>query len=317
MRYSVMMGFGLALLMFVFPILILIWLHAKGRKEWYSALIGVCVYFNFYYLVFVLIFCTLLGNMLPGFQTMLGTPWGKTFIIALGGGICCEAGRYLGLRFGLGSKNNWLDAVGLGLGYGFAASIARAADVFSTMVLSSYVAELSSGGIDSYLQKMQESGYSTEEAQALLDQLNGITFFDTAMYCVEIISAISFAVALSLLVLGAVRRNTLLRQYPFLCVWIAVIAHVLTDGIPILMQSVWGWGSRSIAAYLAVLSVGALAFVKWVKQFFPDEESGEEPEKPFGKRKGNAAGKAGSISANASRSLRTAGGEEGKETQQD
>lgn len=317
MSYGVMMGFGLALLMFAFPILALIWLHSRGMKEWYNALIGVCVYFNFYYLIFVLIFCTLLGNMIPGFQTLLENPWGKLLIIAFGGGICCEAGRYLGLRFGIGSRKNWVDAVGLGLGYGFAASITRAADIFSTMVLSSYVNELSSSGMDNYLQKMQESGYSAEEAQALLDQLNGITFFDTAMYCIEIISAISFAAALSILVLGAVRKNTLLRQYTFLCVWIAVAAHILTDGIPIIMQSVWGLGSRSIAVYLAVLSVGALLFVKWSKQFIPDEDFGEEPQKPSGKRKSKNTRQRGSISENALRSLRTAGGEDDKETRRE
>lgn len=314
MSYGVMMGFGFGLLIFCFPILALIWMQAKGEKQWFNALIGVCVYFNFYYLIFVLLICTLLGDRVSLISDMLENPWGKAFLIALAGGISCEAGRYVGLRFGTGGQYRVVDAVGLSLGYGFAATITRAADIFSTMTLSSYVMQMFHKGEESYYEQMIANGFSMEEAEALINQLQGITFFDTAMYSIEIVCTLVFSAALSLLVLCSLRKETLIPKYPFLCVWIAVIAHIFTEGVPVVLQGVYELDSRVIAAYFLVLCVGAAFFIRWVLGRYPEEalfagniSEGEtdrtKKKKPV--TKGNT-----SIKEQASRSLRSRGKEE-------
>ena len=308
MTTGIMAGFGTALMMFALPVMVLFWMYLKGMKQGFNALIGVCVYFNFYALIFTVVIIGFGSNYIPALKTVLSYPAGMAFFYAVIGGICCEFGRYLGLRFGLGEKHRSIDAIGLGIGYGFAANIPYVRNILMNMAVIRLVkSSVSSLGESGFIDQMVENGIAKESAEEMLELVNSLNFSHSVMYCIQIIATYCFAIALSLLVLGVLRKNLLFENMPFLCVWIAAAAHILTDGVPILMQQMLTDANTNyyIAMYLILVGAGAIwlirrAFLKYADDPYDAEEGG----KTIKKKKIKTPQQAGTISANAQRRAR-------------
>lgn len=304
---ALMMGYGASLMIFSLPLLGIFWMYLKGIRQGFTALIGACVYFNFYTLLFTIVIVQLIGQFIPGFTEMMNLPAGKAFFYAVVGGGLVEVGRLVGFRFGTGGKKRWIDAVGLGLGYGVAANIPYVWTILETMAITSYVqSQIVKLGEDGFVDKVIEYGYTAEQAQGLLDIALNQSMGTSLMYSIQIITTVVFAVALSLLVLGMMQKDLCFEKTPAVCLMIAIASHILIDGVPILVQGMYDSIQTNylLAGYLLLCAAGAGWFIRWSIKKYGDDPYDEPEARERKQKKLKRPASGSSISANATRKVK-------------
>ncbi|MBO4390296.1 MAG: YhfC family intramembrane metalloprotease [Lachnospiraceae bacterium] len=260
-----LVGYLFTVLCYAGPIILLLILRLRKVRQIANALIGICVYINFFVLVYLVLFCNVIGGRIGFLKDLLDQPVSYALLLVLVGGTLCEFGRYLGLRFGLGESHKWRDAMGLGLGYGLAATFGLATDSMSTVMMVNYVMVSSEGGVEEYYRILEEAGVEHEAAQSLLEQVMAMKFIDGFVFMFQLLMIITVSVAVSVLVLGAVRKDTYFKSMPILCVWVAAASHIFTDGLPILLTRILKVPMILVILYMILVTAGAgyFLYVSW------------------------------------------------------
>ena len=272
MSTAIFYGFFTGMLIFVTPLLLLIFLRIRGVKEFFHTIIGASVYLNFYVLVFNVLIFNLLGSKITIIQKMDDNPLVKALILTIFVGAICELGRYVGVRFGLDERKLRHSAVALGFGYGMASSVSLVGESIVHMAAISYFGSMSyEGGSELVISKLVEQGMNSQEATELYNTVMSITFTDTLNYSLQIACNIIVAVALSILMLGTVRKDTFFPKNPKICLLLCIFSHWITEGVPILIVEVFHLGIPVVCIYFVLIIVGALFFIYWSGCRFPGE----------------------------------------------
>jgi uncharacterized membrane protein YhfC len=234
-----------------------------GKKKWLSwKPFGVGVF------IFVL-FSQVLEKMLhavmidPSGTSLKWTHSVTLFVLygTLAAGIFEEVGRYIGFKWLLKNHRGYKDGLSFGLGHGgIEAILIGVFGSISTIVLASFI---QSGTFD----KMIAPTLPKEQAELIKEHILHTPFMMYVLGGLERMFAISFHIAMSLVVLLGVRK----RKFRY--VIYAILLHALMDAAPALYQARVVTNVWLIEAVLFLFAVAAFLFTRRMKETF---ESGEE-----------------------------------------
>jgi len=139
---------------------------------------------------------------------------------------------------------------------------------------------------------MSDAGYTWKQAENLLDQISKIQISHGFVYAFQILMLVTVSVAASILVLGAVRKNTWFASFPVLGIWIAVATHFLTDGVPVILSRLLNLPPVLVILYMMAITVAAGWFILFSLRKYPNEgiraALADLKKKPYEKKRSKA-----------------------------
>jgi len=252
---------------FVFPIVLCIVFMKKTRPGPLSLIMGIIVFIVFVFILEQLMHYAFLVAI-PATKTLFeNNVWLYATYGAFAAGIFEEGGRFLAFSIFLKKKREWKHGIAYGIGHGgIEALLLATPGVLNSLI---YTAMINSGTYDALI-KTQPKVTADLLLQAR-DTLLTEAPWMFALTGVERICAISFQIALSVLVLYAVYK----KRYMF--IGLAVLIHAAIDFPAVLFQRgllpLW-----SVEAYCVVLAVPALIFIIWSRKLFPAAPAEPLPE---------------------------------------
>jgi uncharacterized membrane protein YhfC len=179
---------------------------------------------------------------------MAHNPWLYGIFLGLTAGLFEEGGRYLGYRTLLRKRSRWIDGFAFGVGHGGIEAITL---VGMTNINSLVYALMINNGQFNQLAGQMPA----DTAKQVLAQLTTLQPLDAYLGGIERIFALIIQIALSLLVLLAVRNRKLYLA------GLAVLAHMLVDAPIVILPEVFGADIYQIEISLAAVAVLALVFI--------------------------------------------------------
>ncbi len=257
----VFMVFSL-LLIFLFPIGLIIFMHRRYRISIKALLVGAAVFIIFQLLTRI----PLLGVLArqPWYEPLAQNLFFNAVIIGgLTAGLFEETGRYLGFRYILKNELSWENGIAYGIGHGgFEAMGLVGLNFINNIVLSLMI---NSGIFDSMI--------VPQIGEAAAGQIKNILIttppVDFLFGGLERIFTLTVQLALSLIVLYAVMK----RKAIFLLLAILLHAAVNAPAVILLVQ---GFGTWAAELYLFLLAAAATVFVVKSKGLFQREENAVE-----------------------------------------
>lgn len=248
------------------PLVLIVILYIKKRISLLSALVGALVFLVFQLLTRIPLL-RLLGTT-PFYQQMAGNLVLLGLFLGLTAGLFEEVGRYLAFRFLLKGRWQIKNGVAYGLGHGgFEAFVLVGLTYVNNLV---YSLAINAGRFD------QTIGPALGPAAGTVKQaLTQTPAYIFALAGVERIFALSIQVALSLVVLFALRRNNLVYLL------YAIVLHALVD-FPLVFIGQIPNGVLWAELYVLVLAAVAFIFIlrTWKKDEIPETEEAESVEGP-------------------------------------
>ena len=243
---------------FVFPVVLCIVFMRKTRPGILPLIMGIVVF-----IVFVLVLEQLMHYavlvMIPATRDLFaGNVWLYAAYGAFAAGIFEECGRWLAFSVILKKKREWKHGITYGIGHGGIEAVLLAApNIISSLV---FAVMINMGTFDALIKSLPKAS-----ADALLQAKDSLIFQAPWLFAisgVERICAITFQIALSVLVLYAVSKKK------YIYILLAVVLHAAIDYPAVMYQkgllSLW-----SIEAYCVVLAVPALIFILKSRKLFP------------------------------------------------
>ena len=257
---------------FAFPIVLCILFMRKTKPGIVPLLLGIAVF-----IIFVLVleqgmhFALLVA--IPGTKALFeNNVWLYATYGAFAAGIFEECGRWLVFSLFMKKKREWKHGITYGIGHGGIEAVLLA----SLAVLNNliYAIMINTGSFDTVMNSVPQATADIlrQTRDALLSEASWLF----TLTGVERICAITFQIALSVLVLYAVSR----KKYQF--VGLAILLHAAIDFPAVLYQKgilpLW-----SVEVYCVVLAIPALIFILKSKKLFPVTPEGPKgPEAPKG-----------------------------------
>ena len=249
---------------FGLPVGCILYLVIAKKRAIIPALVGAAVFFIFQLVIRIPLFTYVLSPM-GWWKAMQQQPWLYGLFLGLTAGIFEEGGRYLGYRIALKKRDRWIDGFSFGVGHGGIEAIALVGFTnINNVVLSSMINNGQFNQIAAVL--------PADSAQQLLSQMTSAQPFDVYLGGIERILAFIIQIALSLLVLMAVRNRK-----PWI-LGVAVLAHMFVDAPVVILPQVFGASIYGIEIFVAVVAVLALVFIILSRRAFTEPA----PIKPFG-----------------------------------
>jgi len=189
------------------------------------------------------------------YAAMAQNPWLFGIFLGLTAGIFEEVGRFVGMRTLMRKNRRWVDGFAFGVGHGGieAVTIAGLTNI-NNLVLSLLI---NNGGFNAIAQTLP-----AESAQLLISQLTQTPATDILLGGAERIFAFAIQIALSILVLYAVKN----RKYIF--IGVAVLLHMIVDAPLVILPQVFGVSIYGLEIFIATLAVLALVFIAWSKRLW-------------------------------------------------
>ncbi len=241
---------------FGMPLGCILYLLIARKKAFIPVLVGAAVFVVFQLLIRIPVITGLLAPM-DWWADMAQRPWLFGLFLGLTAGLFEEFGRYLGYRTLLKKRTRWIDGFAFGVGHGgIEAMVLVGVTNINNLVLAHLI---NSGQFDQLAPIMQEGA-----AEQLIAQFTSLQPFDIYLGGIERVFAFIIQIALSLLVLMAVRKRRLW------IVGIAVLAHTLIDAPVVILPAVFGANIYHIEIFVAAVALLSLVFIMLSRRAFKE-----------------------------------------------
>ena len=243
---------------FVFPIVLCIVFMKKTRPGPLPLIMGILVFIIFVLVLEALMHFALL-SAIPSAKAFLNSNiWIYATYGAFAAGIFEEGGRWLAFSVFLKKKREWKHGIAYGIGHGGIEAVLLATPgVVNSLI---YAVMINTGTFDAMKNALPQA--TADVLQQTRDALVSEAPWLFTLTGIERLCAISFQIALSILVLYAVYK----KKYQF--VGLAVLLHAAIDFPAVLYQKgllpLW-----SVELYCVVLAVPALIFIFKSRKLFP------------------------------------------------
>lgn len=243
---------------FVFPVVLCILFMKKTRPGPLPLLMGIIVFILFV-LVLEASMHALLLTAIPATKEFLNSNvWIYATYGAFAAGIFEEGGRWLAFSVFLKKKREWKHGIAYGIGHGGIEAVLLATPSVLNSII--YAVMINTGTFDSMKNALPQA--TADVLQQTKDALLSESSWLFTMTGIERLCAISFQIALSVLVLYAVYN----KKYLF--VGLAVLLHAAIDYPAVFYQKgllpLW-----AVELYCVVLTVPALIFIFKSRKLFP------------------------------------------------
>ena len=232
---------------FGLPLGCILYLVIAKKRAFIPVLVGAAVFVVFQLFFRIPLLQYVLPTM-PWYLDMAHHPWLYGIFLGLTAGLFEEGGRYLGYRTLLRKRTRWIDGFAFGVGHGGIEAITLVGVTnISSLVLALMI---NNGQFDQLAAQMP-----ADVAKQVVSQLTSLQPLEAYLGGIERIFAFVIQIALSLLVLIAVRERKLYIA------GIAVIAHTLVDAPVVILPEVFGADIYQIEMFVAAVAVLALVFI--------------------------------------------------------
>lgn len=246
----------------VLPIAIVIILCVKRRIHIAPVLVGAAVFFVFQTLIRIPAL-TFASQAWPAFAQFTNDPlWGGLFL-GLTAGLFEEFGRFIGYKAALKKHTGWNDGFAFGLGHGGFEAITLAGLSYVNNII--FALAINSGAWDTIA-----AALPAETAKSLFDSLTGLSPATYLVGGMERLFAVTIQVALSILVLYAIRRRR------FVYVLLAVLLHAVVDSPMIFLISNTGIVGTELYAFIC--AVAGAVYIVLSRRVFARMDAQEQPE---------------------------------------
>ncbi len=251
----------------IFPIVIVTILCVKRKIHIAPVLVGAAVFFVFQTLTRIPAL-TFASEAWPAFKQFTNDPlWGGLFL-GLTAGLFEEFGRFIGYKVALKKYTGWNDGFAFGLGHGGFEAITLAGLSFVNNIIFAFA--INSGAWDTIA-----AALPAETAQSLFNSLTGLSPVTFLVGGMERLFAMTIQVALSILVLYAIRRRR------FIYVLLAVLLHAVVDSPIIFLITNTGTVGTELYAFACAVA-GAIYIVLSRKVFVRMDAQGQPEGAPQG-----------------------------------
>ena len=236
-------------LMLIFPLLLGWWIRRRYGVSWGIFGAGALTFVASQAVHLPLNWA--LGLLGPGRGVALWPLGAMALVAGLSAGVCEEVARWVVLRFFLKRARGWRKALQFGAGHGAAEAI-----IFGVLALLSLVSMLAARTLD--LAAFGLPGATAEQARAAVAAYWATPWYMSAVAGLERVFAITFHIAMAVLVMRAVVR----RRIGYLIA--AIAAHAALDFI-----AVWGalrLGVIWVEVSAAVIALAALWLIIKLKE---------------------------------------------------
>jgi uncharacterized membrane protein YhfC len=232
---------------FGLPLGCILYLLIAKKRAFIPVLVGAAVFFVFQLIIRVPLLQYVLAPM-DWYSNMAHQPWLYGIFLGLTAGLFEEGGRYLGYRTLLRKRTRWIDGFAFGVGHGGieAITLVGLANINSLV----YALMINSGQFDQVAALLP-----SDVANQIVSQLTSLQPLEAYLGGIERIFAFVIQIALSLMVLMAVRERKLYIA------GIAVVAHMLVDAPVVILPEVFGADIYQIEMLIAAVAVLALVFI--------------------------------------------------------
>lgn len=235
------------------PVGCFIYFYKKMRISWKPVLIGALV-FAFFALLLEQLLHHFMFQVNAQTAAWLKNPYWYAVYGSLAAGLFEEIGRYIGFRYVLHGYREWKDGLAYGIGHGgIEALLLGALTAINNLILSFLI---NSGGT------MSEGGEAADAWMAAKEQLVNTPAYLFSMGGVERVFAFILHLALSLLVLYAVRN----RKAIFL--FVAILVHAGVNFITILLAEVLQFNILAVEGFLLIIAILSVGFIVKSKALF-------------------------------------------------
>ena len=248
---------------FGLPLLCILYLLIAKKRAFIPVLVGAAVFVVFQLIIRIPLIQYVLAPM-DWWADMVQHPWLYGIFLGLTAGLFEEFGRYLGYRTLLRKRSRWIDGFAFGVGHGGieAMTLVGLANINNLIIAQS----INNGQFDQ-LAALMPAG----TAEQIVAQMTSIQPFDIYLGGFERLCAFLIQIALSILVLMAVRKRRLWL------VWLAVFVHMLIDAPVVILPEVFGASIYDIEIFVGIVAVLALVFIILSRRAFRDQENRLEP----------------------------------------
>ena len=251
------------LICFGLPIVCLIRLVAAKASPLRPVLVGAGVFILFQLILRIPLLNYVFSPM-DWFVQMTVHPWLYGIFLGLTAGLFEEIGRWLGYKSLIKPRTAWTDGVAFGVGHGGIEAITLVGLTNINSLV--YVLAINNGSYASLMASVPQA-----TADAVYQSLTTAAPFDILLGGLERVFAFSIQIALSLLVLYAVRQKKIIY------LGLAVLLHMLIDAPVVILPRVFGFSVYALETVYLVLAVAAALFVFRSRRLFNSETSPEAP----------------------------------------
>lgn len=244
---------------FGLPLGCVLYLLLAKKRAFIPVLVGAAVFVVFQLIIRIPLMQYVLAPM-DWWTDMVQRPWLYGIFLGLTAGLFEEFGRYLGYRTLLRKRGRWIDGFAFGVGHG---GIEAMLLVGMANINSLVIAQMINAGQFDQIAALMPAG----TADQLMTQLTTMQSFDIYLGGFERICAMLIQIALSILVLMAVRKRRVWM------VWVAVLAHMIIDAPVVIMPEVFGSSIYDIEIFVGIVAVLALVFIILSRRAFREEEN--------------------------------------------
>lgn len=251
-----------ALIVFLFPVVLAVYMYKKERISLKAILIGALVFIVFQFLTRIPLI-GFLGTQ-PWFQNLMGNLFFSAVLVGgLTAGLFEEIGRYLGFRFILKKELAWKNGIAYGIGHGGIEAIGLVGSSYINNIVMSIM--INAGTFDSVI--VPQIG--AETAAILKSQLINTPSFFFLAGGLERLFAIIIQIALSLVVLYAVMNRK------FIFVVYAVLLHTLVNASSVILLQ-QGFNIWTVEFWILILATAAFIFILKSRKIFERSGLGAE-----------------------------------------
>jgi uncharacterized membrane protein YhfC len=245
------------LISLLFPIGLLIYLHKKQLFSWKPLGVGILIFILFSQVLEKALHFVMIDASRPSLK------WTDSVFLfvlyaALAAGIFEELGRYFGFKWMLKNNREYKDGLSFGLGHGgIEAILIGTLGAINALVLANLV---NSGAFDATV----APALPAEQAAFLKERVINTGFDEYLLAGIERIAAISFHIAMSLLVLLGIRQSR------FIFVIYAILLHALMDVTPALYQTGIVTNIWIAEAVIVIFGIAAFIFTMRIRKRFQE-----------------------------------------------
>jgi uncharacterized membrane protein YhfC len=251
-----MTGMVLQLLIsLLFPIGLLIYLRKKQLFSWKPLGVGIFIFILFSQVLEKALHVIMIDKSGTSLKWTDSAVW---FVLygTLAAGIFEEFGRYVGFKWMLKKQRDYKDGLSFGLGHGgIEAILIGVLGAVNAIILASLI---NSGVFDHTIAPTLPA----EQAALLKERIQETSFIMYVLFGIERIFAISFHIAMSLLVLLGVREKR------FIFVIYAVLLHALMDVMSALYQTGIVTNIWIVEAIVWIFGIAAFVFTRRIRKRF-------------------------------------------------
>lgn len=237
----------------LFPIISVIYFKKKEHFSIKTVVIGSLGFFLFVMLLENLLHSLVISTKIIKVNTITFAIYG-----ALAAGVFEEVGRFVMFKSFLKKNRQWKDGLGYGLGHaGIETLLIGALSYLNALMMS---LAINSGTINNLLKNQNPS-----EIETIKSSLVNMTLFATSMGVFERVFAFTIQIALTFIVLYAIRE----RRNIYLLV--AILLHALVDSAPALYQMKFITNLYAIEGIVLTFAILGFIFIMKSKSLFNDK----------------------------------------------